>query len=805
MVPTNRNSRFLRWLDGIRGRPIEWDLSQYKDILSDINREAEAFRLKDADDTHLKQHSHRLTDSANKGASLDDLCAEAFALAREVSFRTVKMRHFDVQMIAGIALHNGRLVEMQTGEGKTLAAVLPTYLNALCRRGVHILTFNDYLAKRDAAWMKPIYDFLGLSVGFVIQGMTPEERYRAYHCDITYLTAREAGYDFLRQSLARDPHERVMRPFNFAIVDEADSILIDEARVPLVIAGRDGDEFDHNRLKMTEMVRNLKEGDHFLTDENRRNVFLTEKGQRHVQELLDCGNLYETRNRDFLTEVHQALHAAVLLTKNRDYIVRKGKVEIVDEFTGRVVTDRHWPDGLHRAVEAKEHLSIEEQGRILNSISMQHLINLYPKLSGMTGTVIPSEEEFEKFYRLKTVIIPPNKPSIRIDCSDVLFRTKDAKNAAIVDEIKRVHKTGRPILVGTSSVEESDNLALMLRDAGVECSVLNAKNDEAEAGIIREAGALYAVTVSTNMAGRGTDIRLGGPDEGDHEKVTARGGLYVIGTNRHESRRIDNQLRGRAGRQGEPGSSRYFVSIEDDLMKRFGQDRWIPVRLGGSTNADSINDVLIHKKIEHVQRVVEGQDFDIRNTLWSYSSFIEKQREKMQTKREEILLGNSPKTLLRLCPDKYRRLENRIERQILDEVEVTISLFHIDRCWSDHLARIADIREGIYLSRLGGRDPLHEFLKIASILYDQMLVEIDDGISNTFESARITDDGVDVDEEGIKGPSSTWTYLVNDNPFQWTISLTAPGNIGLSVGAGLWGGLFIIRSLYRRFINSKRS
>ena len=489
--------------------------------------------------------------------------------------------------MAAIALDRGHVVEMQTGEGKTLAAVMPASLHALAGQGVHILTFNDYLARRDAEWMGPIYRRLGLSVGFVQQDMTPEERRRAYLADVTYVTGKEAGFDHLRDLLATDPRDLVHRPFHFALVDEADSLLIDEARIPLVIAGSVGRE-SSSSPRLAAVVAGLTPGIHFDADEYGRDVELTEAGCEQVERVLGCGSLHHAGNYGVLTELNCALHARVLLRRDVDYIVRDGRIGVIDEFTGRIVTDRHWPDGLQAALEAKEGIERQPDGRILGSITLQHFLRGYPRLCGMTGTAQTAALELRQLYGLEVVVIPTHRPMIRVDQPDLVFTHREAKEKAVVDEIRRVHASDRPVLVGTLTVEESERLAARLRSAGVACQILNAKHDEMEARVVAGAGAVGAVTISTNMAGRGTDIRLGGEDEADHERVAALGGLYVIGTNRHESARVDLQLRGRAGRQGDPGESRFFVSLEDDLLVRYGSrgSHRRPRRAGPKRRAD---------------------------------------------------------------------------------------------------------------------------------------------------------------------------------------------------------------------------
>ncbi|MGH9937097.1 MAG: accessory Sec system translocase SecA2, partial [Blastocatellia bacterium] len=644
--------RWMRRLEEWRGlERVEEDLTPYEQALREINRQGEDFARKKNE--QLREIAASLRERARGGSSSDELLVEVFALAREAADRALGLRPFDVQMMAGVALHQGKLIEMRTGEGKTLAAVAPACLNALAGRGVHVLTFNDYLARRDAAWMGPVYRFLGLSVGAVQEGMSADARRAAYAADVTYATAKEAGFDFLRGGLCRAPGELVHRPFNFAVIDEADSILIDEARVPLVIAG-ERPSSQTSPYRIAEVVAALASGEDWETDENDRNVSLTERGVDLVEVALGCGDLYDAENYLLLIEVNQSLHARALLRRDVDYIVRDSRIELVDEFTGRVMDDRRWPDGLQAALEAKEGLAIRPGGRILGSITLQHFLKHYPRLSGMTATAQPAAEELEDFYGLKVVSIPPNRPCVREDLPDVIFTHKGAKHRALIAEISRAHAAGRPVLVGTSSVEESESLARKLSEAGVACRALNAKNDEAEAEIIAEAGAVGAVTISTNMAGRGTDIRLGGTREEERERVVKLGGLYVIGTNRHESRRIDDQLRGRAGRQGDPGTSRFFVSLEDDLMARFGIDNLIPPKIRPAPQDEAIEHPAVRREVERLQRIVEGQNYEIRKTLWRYSSLVEEQRRALQDWRVAALTGEAE---LELCaerlPERY--------------------------------------------------------------------------------------------------------------------------------------------------------
>jgi preprotein translocase subunit SecA len=799
------SGRWTRRLEKWRG--IEWveeNLAPYEEALREINRRGEDFGRKT--DDQLREVAAVLRNSALPGAPSDELLVDVFALAREAADRALGLRPFDVQVMAGVALSRGKLVEMQTGEGKTLAAVLPACLSALTGRGVHVLTFNDYLARRDAAWMGPVYRFLGLSVGVIQEGMNARARRAAYASDVTYATAKEAGFDFLRDGLCRTPDDLVHRDFDFAIVDEADSILIDEARTPLVIAGeREGSQTSPYRI--AEVVASLAEGEDWETDENRRNVSLNERGVDRMEVALGCGDLYAAGNYLLLIEVNQALHARALLRRDVDYIVRDGRIELVDEFTGRVMDDRRWPDGLQAAIEAKEGLSIRPGGRILGSITLQHFLKHYPRISGMTATARTAAEELENFYGLNVVPIPPNRPCVREDMPDVIFTHKDAKRSALIAEIRRANAAGRPVLVGTSSVEESESMASRLSEAGIVCRVLNAKNDEAEAEIVAEAGAIGAVTISTNMAGRGTDIRLGGAREKERERVVALGGLYVIGTNRHESRRIDDQLRGRAGRQGDPGTSRFFVSLEDDLMARFGVDHLIPPKIRPAPQDEPIEHPVVRHEVERLQRIVEGQNYEIRKTLWRYSSLVEGQRRAMQDWRMAALTGEAE---LGLCaerlPERYAELRKRFGEEIPREAERAITLGHIDAAWAEHLALIAEIREGIHLVGLGRQDPLYEFTKQVAGAFMKLHQTIEERIVGTFASAKITENGIDLDRAGLRAPSSTWTYLINDQMMSdLQRMLYGFGGTAFAIGAVLttWP-LLIAWGIWRRLTKGKR-
>ena len=639
---------------------------------------------------------------------VDQALEASLAETAAVAERTIGLRMFDVQFQGARAMAGGAIAEMQTGEGKTLAAVPAVVWMAKGRLGVHVMTVNDYLARRDAEWMGPAYKALGYSVGCIQQDSSPADRRAAYACDITYATANEIGFDYLRDQLALTPGDQVHRPFAAALIDEADSILIDEARIPLVIAGGALGE-DGLPLRADRVVRTLRRGFHFTIEDNFRNVSLTDAGIHAVEHAFACGNLYEDENSSLLSSVQDALHAHVLLRRDVDYIVKNNAVESVDEFKGRVAQDRRWPAGLHTAIEIKEGVAPKTQGRILGSITLQNLIALYPKVCGMTGTAATQAGELRRLYGLDVEVIPPNRPVVRIDYPDEVFRTLHAKEQALLDEIRTVHATGRPVLIGTASVAESERLSALLSD--VPHHVLNARNEEHEASLIAHAGERDAVTISTNMAGRGTDIRLG-------EGVAELGGLHVVGTNRHESRRIDFQLRGRAGRQGDPGSSRFIVSLQDDLVQRFADDA---DRLGYTP--------------ESVQRLVEGKNLDIRLFLGKYEGAIEGQRQMLQTRRQAILMDSE-----------------------LPDFERTVALRTIDDLWSDHLAEVAELRSGVQWLAWGGRDPLHGFLTQVDAMFRDLMDRLDEEIAMKTEEARAT--GVDPFQRG-----ATWTYLTTDNPF----------------------------------------
>ncbi len=751
----------LTALSRLRGGAIDLTNARYERQVGLISQRGNHYHA--MPDEGLKQEAAAIRQRVQEGTPLDDVLIDGFAIAREAAARTIGLRPFDVQVLAGLVLHDRKLVEMQTGEGKTLAAVLPACLRAFLGRGVHVLTFNDYLAARDAQWMGPVYGFLGLTVGHVERGMASADRRSAYACDVTYATAKEAGFDFLRDQLCTEPHQLVQRGFPFAIVDEADSILIDEARVPLVIAGP-ADEEPEDLHRLAGLVRTLRRGVDYAIDQRRRNVSFNSPGLDRLQRELRCGELHAEKNVDLLIRLNLALQAEVLLSRDVDYLVRDGAIALIDELTGRVAENRRWPYGLQAAIEAKEHLAIQPQGRILNSITLQHFLEQYDGIAGMTGTAQEAAEELHDFYGLRVVVIPPNRPCIRRDHPDRVFPTKQAKYAALVREILAAHQAGRPVLVGTASVEESERLASLLAGSGGECQVLNARNDQREATIIAEAGAPGAVTISTNMAGRGTDIRLGGSDERDRERAIALGGLLVLGTNRHESRRIDNQLRGRAGRQGDPGETRFFVSVQDDLIHRHGIGDLIAGAGDVSSGAD-LDDPGVGRTIAHVQRVIEGESFEIRRTLRKYALCLERQRRMIHERRRRLLSGlDSPSLLREHDPDFFAALVEQFGPEVVRQAERRITLRQIDQCWSDHLAHVAEVREGIHLLSMGGLNAFDEFNRQINDAFNDLSRRINEGVIETMQTIRTDAEGIDMTNEGRFGPSSTWTYMINDNP-----------------------------------------
>jgi preprotein translocase subunit SecA len=823
-------------LQKVVGTKNERELKRLKPIVERINAlEPSMQKLSDAE---LQRKTVEFKERLEKGESLDSLLPEAFAVVRETARRVLGMRHFDVQLMGGIVLHQGKIAEMKTGEGKTLVATLPAYLNALTGKGVHIVTVNDYLAKRDAEWMGPIYRFLGLSVGYITSGMDNEERKKAYLCDITYGTSSEFGFDYLRDNMKYSLEDMVQRGHYYAIIDEVDSILIDEARTPLIISGPSEESTDLYYY-IDEIVRKLKKDVHFTVDEKSKSAHLTEEGIAECERLLGIKNLYHPRYVRLVHHIHQALRAHHLFKRDVDYVVKDGKVIIVDEFTGRLMPGRRWSDGLHQAIEAKERLRIEAENQTLAMITIQNYFRMYEKLAGMTGTAETEAAEFKEIYNLDVVVIPTHKPMIREDLPDLVFRTMKEKFERVVQEIEENYRKGRPVLVGTTSIEKSEILSRMLKKKKIPHQVLNAKHHEKEAQIIAQAGRSHAVTIATNMAGRGVDILLGGNPEGlakmqlenegydvsqiperdwydalnmakegkdpttkyperwaqvlyekvlecqkDAEKVRALGGLYIIGTERHESRRIDNQLRGRAGRQGDPGASRFFLSLEDDLLRLFGSDK-IKAFIDklGLPEGEPLEHPWLSKAIEQAQKKVEAYHFDIRKHLLEYDDVMNMQREVIYSQRKEILKSESIKDWIlslidetceelveettsnerNLQPEevealvkryqevfalplklpenlttkseviaylqdftkqKYEEREKNIGSDLMRNLEKYFLLTTIDNLWKEHLLMLDYVKESVGLRGYGQKNPLQEYKKEAYHLFVSLMKRI---------------------------------------------------------------------------------
>ncbi|MBM4294139.1 MAG: preprotein translocase subunit SecA [Deltaproteobacteria bacterium] len=740
----------------IFGSKNDRELRRLAPIVDQVNALEPQFQaLNDAD---FPAQTAKFKERLDNGEPLDDLLPEAFAAAREAAVRTVGMRPFDVQIIGAGVLHQGKIAEMKTGEGKTLVAVLPAYLNALSGEGVHIVTVNDYLARRDTQWMGPIYNFLGLTVGTILHGLDDAQRREAYNADITYGTNNEFGFDYLRDNMKFSLEDMVQREFNYAIVDEVDSILIDEARTPLIISGP-AEESTQLYYVLNQLSLQLKKEAHFTVDEKGRRVLITEEGVARAEKLLNINNLYDPRNVELVHHMNQALKAQNLFKRDVDYIVKDGQVIIVDEFTGRLMPGRRYSDGLHQALEAKEGVRIENENQTLATITFQNYFRMYKKLAGMTGTADTEAEEFKKIYNLEVMVIPTHKTMIRTDNPDVIYKTMDEKYEAAVEEIKDCHDRGQPVLVGTTSIEKSERLSKMLKREGIKHEVLNAKHHEKEAEIVAKAGQLGMLTIATNMAGRGTDIVLG-------PGVVETGGLHILGTERHESRRIDNQLRGRSGRQGDPGTSRFYLSLEDDLLRIFGSDRLkgIMGRLGMDDD-QPIEHRMVSNAIEKAQKRVEGHNFDIRKHLLEYDNVMNRQREVIYAQRRQILAGeglqdnieemsaelledmvaeytnDSPPEEwdLQGLNDAFRRqfgfrlsfpeeLNGDLEEYLVEQVnqrlaaktqEIGPELFSqlqqmvmlqiVDNHWKDHLLSMDHLRDGIGLRGYAQVDPLREY------------------------------------------------------------------------------------------------
>jgi len=792
-------------IGAIFGSQNERDIKKIRPVVDKINSlEPEIQKLSDE---QLKEKSSEFKKRLAEGETLDDILPEAFACVREASKRTIGLRHFDVQMIGGYILHQGKIAEMKTGEGKTLVATLAVYLNALEGKGVHVVTVNDYLAKRDKEWMEPVYNALGMTVGNICHDTSNDERKKAYNCDITYVTNNELGFDYLRDNMVVTKEQRVLRPLNYAIVDEVDSILIDEARTPLIISGAGEQSTDKyyiaNRIvpmlkgrHITESEEikakyegiDLSKGYDYLVDEKNHTVVLTEQGVQKAEKFLGVKNIYEDMQSEWVHHITQAIRAHELYKRDVAYVVKDGEVIIVDEFTGRLMPGRRWSDGLHQAIEAKENLKIEQENQTLATITFQNFFRMYNKIAGMTGTALTEASEFWEIYKLDVVEVPTNNPMIRKDWPDVIYRTEKEKYNAIVNDIEQCWRRGQPVLVGTRSIEKSELISDILRKKGIPHNVLNAKYHELEAQIIAQAGAKGAVTIATNMAGRGTDIVLGAGDEENSKFVREAGGLYIIGTERHESRRIDNQLRGRAGRQGDPGASRFYLSMQDELMRLFGSDRMATLMQKlGLKEGDDIQHPWISKAVENAQRKVEGMNFDIRKQLIDYDNVMNKQREAVYRLRNEILEGEDVSATIQdmilesveekidqWAPEKtypeqwewmhfhawmmrsfaidfemkhtdelnyltrealkdillekiraaYDKRKEELGKELLGHIERMVLLQMIDVAWKDNLYELDQLKKGIGYRAYAQKDPKIEYQKESFILFDGMMKRI---------------------------------------------------------------------------------
>ena len=698
--------------------------------------------------------------------NLDDLAesddiGQFLAIAREAAERSTGLRPFDVQLLGALRMLAGDVIEMATGEGKTLAGAIAAAGYAIAGRHVHVVTINDYLAHRDAEWMGPLLEAMGLTVGWITAESTSEERRAAYDCDVTYASVNEIGFDVLRDQLVTDVADLVSPNPDVALIDEADSVLVDEALVPLVLAGTTHRETP--RLEIIRLVSELQPREDYDTDSDSRNVHLTETGARKLEEALGGIDLYsEEHVGTTLTEVNVALHAHVLLQRDVHYIVRDDAVHLINASRGRIAQLQRWPDGLQAAVEAKEGIETTETGEVLDTITVQALINRYSTVCGMTGTALAAGEQLRQFYKLGVSPIPPNAPNVREDQADRVYITAAAKNDAIIAHIIEVHETGQPVLVGTRDVAESEELHERLLRRGVPAVVLNAKNDAEEARVIAEAGKLGAVTVSTQMAGRGTDIRLGGSDEADHEKVVELGGLHVIGTGRHNTERLDNQLRGRAGRQGDPGSSVFFSSWEDDVVVANLDANKLP------TQIDEDGRIVSSKAaglLDHAQRVAEGRMLDVHANTWRYNQLIAQQRAIIVDRRNTLLsTATAREELAELAPKRYEELSENLSEERLEKICRLIMLYHLDRGWADHLAYLADIRESIHLRALGRQNPLDEFHRMAVDAFASLAADAIEAAQQTFETSPTIEEEPGVDLSKLARPTSTWTYMVHDNP-----------------------------------------
>ena len=741
-------------------------------------------------DTELQDKTSEFKERLDKGETLEDILVEAFATAREAAYRVIGEKPFPVQLLGALAIHYGNIAEMKTGEGKTLTAVLPAYLNALEGKGVHIITVNEYLAGRDAEWMGGIHRFLGLTVGVNKRDMSPQEKQDAYNCDILYSTNNEVGFDYLRDNMVIRKEDRVQRPLNFAIVDEVDSVLIDEARTPLIISG--GEMKNANLYKEADrFAKSIKEDVDFIYDEKTKSVNLNEKGSEKAEKMFHIDNLYDIENATLLHFINQALRANYAMKNDVDYVVQDGQIVIVDQFTGRLMKGRAYSDGLHQAIEAKEGVTINEETKTLATITFQNLFRMYNKLSGMTGTAKTEEEEFRNIYNMYVIEIPTNKPVIRIDAPDIVYATKEAKYKAIIEKVKELYGKGQPVLIGTIAIETSELISGMLDKAGIPHETLNAKNHEREAEIIANIGLHKSVTIATNMAGRGTDIKLS-------DEIRALGGLCVIGTERHESRRIDNQLRGRSGRQGDPGYTQFFVSMKDDLMVRFGSDRIGEMMKSMGMEDQAITSKTFSRSIESAQKRVEGNNFDVRKQLLEYDNVMNDQRDIIYKKRNRILEQESIHEMVletfrhhiedlvkshlvteqvlnekdyediaefanenllkkdfkvkeikdlpadevidlivKRVTEEYDAKLEKLPEEITQEFEKVITLQIVDHYWMEHINTMSHLREGIHLRGYAQEDPLRAYTMEGYDLFDQMLQRIDKDVSITLIKAEI--------------------------------------------------------------------
>ena len=757
-------------LEKLLNRSDKTEIKKLNKIVDEIDALEE--KISSLNDEELKNMTNIFKERLKNGQTLDDILPEAFAVTREASKRVLGMRQYRVQLIGGIVLHQGKIAEMRTGEGKTLVAVAPVYLNALSEKGVHVVTVNDYLAKRDKELMEPVYNFLGLTAGVIISGQESIERKEQYKFDITYGTNNEFGFDYLRDNMVLSKDEMVQRELNFAIVDEVDSILIDEARTPLIISGQIEDDEKPYRLANVFIKMLLPED--ISVDYKEKTVSLTESGIKKAEMFYQTENLMNPENMENYHHIIQALRADILMQRDIDYVVKNNEVMIVDEFTGRVMDGRRFSEGLHQAIEAKENLEIQNESKTLATITYQNYFRMYNKLSGMTGTAKTEENEFISTYNLPVVQIPTNKPVIRKDLEDKLYKTEKTKYLAVLKTIESIHLTGQPILVGTASIEKSEILSYLLNKKGLKHQLLNAKNDEEEAKIVAKAGKLNAITIATNMAGRGTDISRGGGDKEEEKKVKELGGLYVIGTERHENRRIDNQLRGRSGRQGDPGTSRFYVSLEDEIMKLYGSSK--AKKIAEKLDDDEeIKDKKLLKTIETSQQTLEMKNFGIRKSVLEYDNVINKQRELIYEDRRKVINGDDVSNHINemieseikeiyneyisdsiekyieaitttISLDKYNKelnLEDKKDNEIVDytisvikevyksredligseamrDWERKVILHFVDNYWIDHIDAIEQLKKGIGLLAAGQKDPVKEFTVQSFDMFDDI-------------------------------------------------------------------------------------